>query len=152
MWINIVGVTMLDMASKEQTKFSKELVITICDLLGDGKSLRTACKEVGIQTRTFYTWLADDEFTQRQYARAKEEAADNFVEEMLEIADEKTGDPNRDRLRLDTRKWIASKLKPKRYGDKLDLAVSQVTPVLIYKPVQQTEAVEIAQEPDTDTA
>ena len=39
---------------------------------------------------------------------------------MLDIADEKTGDPQRDRLRLDTRKWLMSKMDPKRFGDKVE--------------------------------
>ncbi len=81
----------------------------------------------------------------RQYARAKEEQADYLAEEILEIADDSKDDvlrskevknadgtkmvlleenkefTNRSRLRVDARKWIASKLKPKKYGDKLDL-------------------------------
>lgn len=43
---------------------------------------------------------------------------------MLDIADNGEGDPKRDRLRVDTRKWLASKLKPKKYGDKVDLTHS----------------------------
>ncbi len=81
----------------------------------------------------------------RQYAHAKQEQADFLAEEIIEIADEKHNDvlrskevrnadgskmvlleenkefTNRSRLRVDARKWIASKLKPKKYGDKLDL-------------------------------
>lgn len=80
-----------------------------------------------------------------QYARAKQEQADFLAEEIIEIADDNTDDilrkkevknangskmvlleenkefTNRSRLRVDARKWIASKLKPKKYGDKLDL-------------------------------
>jgi hypothetical protein len=70
-----------------------------------------------------------------QYTRAKEEQADLMCEEMLEIADDGTNDTmitdfglkenkewtNRSRLRVETRKWLASKLKPKKYGEKLDV-------------------------------
>lgn len=42
-------------------------------------------------------------------------------EDMLDICDDKDLDPNHKRIMVDTRKWLASKLKPKRYGDKLAL-------------------------------
>jgi len=55
-----------------------------------------------------------------QYARAKLAQADILAEECLEIADSSTSENyNADRLRIDTRKWLASKLLPKQYGEKL---------------------------------
>jgi len=41
-----------------------------------------------------------------------------MADEVMEIADDKSGDPARDRLRLDTRKWLLSKALPKIYGDR----------------------------------
>ena len=70
---------------------------------------------------TIAEWLREDDNLAQQYARAKEDQADYLAEELVEIADNATGDYNRDRLRLDARKWVAAKLKPKKYGDKLDL-------------------------------
>lgn len=86
---------------------------------------------------TFYKWLASSEDFAKQYARAKEMQAEFLAEEMLEIADDSSEDLlgvdehgnrmenrefiNRSRLRVDTRKWIASKLLPRKYGDKLDM-------------------------------
>ena len=71
-----------------------------------------------------------------QYAQAKIEQADLLAEEILEIADDdskdvkinpETGDEYlntefvaRSRLRIDTRKWLASKLLPKQYGPVID--------------------------------
>jgi hypothetical protein len=72
-----------------------------------------------------------------QYARAREEQADGYADEIVAIADEPpqlvTKDDGEDvevsldsaaiqrqRLRIDARKWVASKLKPKKYGDKVD--------------------------------
>lgn len=69
---------------------------------------------------TVFRWLAKHEEFQEQYARAKEESAEAMIEDMLAIADGGNwSDTQRARLRVDTRKWIASKLKPKKYGDKL---------------------------------
>lgn len=70
-----------------------------------------------------------------QYARARQIGYQLLADELIEIADDSSGDvvetedgprPNseftaRSRLRLDTRKWMLSKMLPKVYGDKLDL-------------------------------
>jgi hypothetical protein len=73
---------------------------------------------------TIFKWLHERAEFSQQYARAKEEAAELFSEDMLEIADSSSGDVQRDRLRVDTRKWIASKLKPKKFGDKVEQQIS----------------------------
>lgn len=84
---------------------------------------------------TIMLWLKEDEKFSEQYAYAKGLQADLLIDEMLEIADESSNDTlltefgekenkewvNRSRLRVDTRKWLASKLAPKKYGDKLDI-------------------------------
>lgn len=122
--------------------YTQEIADLICSRLAEGISLRTVCKADDIpDATTVFRWLrTHDEFRQ-QYARAKEESADALVEELTDIADDarndwmerlgEDGQPlgwrengeaiQRSRLRVDTRKWIASKLKPKKYGEKLDL-------------------------------
>jgi hypothetical protein len=68
--------------------------------------------------------------------RAKEEAADALAEDIIEIADEARQmriDPNSARVAIDAYKWTASKLKPKKYGDKVDLTTNgkdMPTPIL----------------------
>jgi len=55
-----------------------------------------------------------------KYAQAKMLQADLLAEQCLQIADESTPENVAvDRLRVDSRKWLASKLLPKQYGDKL---------------------------------
>lgn len=120
--------------------YSEELATALCALLAEGKSLRTCCKAEDMPgMSTVFKWLRTiPEFAQ-QYAKAKEESADALVEEMLDIADDgrndwvETNDPEnpgyrlngehyqRSRLRVDTRKWAASKLKAKKYGDKVGI-------------------------------
>lgn len=123
------------------SEYTQELADRICAQLAEGKSLRTVCKaEDTPSTVTVFSWLRTRPEFLNQYTRAKEEAADALAEEMLDIADEGSNDwmaihdgenvgyrqngeaVNRSRLRVDTRKWIAAKLKPKKYGDKVDLA------------------------------
>ena len=99
------------------------------------KGVTRICKQPGfVSESVFYKLLNDSQKAQERYARAKSDQADRLVDEMLEIADESAGDlivdedgnervnnevVQRARLRIDTRKWIASKLKPKAYGDKV---------------------------------
>lgn len=83
-----------------------------------------------------YQWLADNEDFQKQYARARELQADAIFDECIDIADDASNDFDRDtdgsvkvdhdainraRLKIDTRKWMAGKLRPKKYGDKLEV-------------------------------
>lgn len=67
-------------------------------------------------------WLHDEDRQdfRDQYARAREDQADTYADQMVEIADTED-DPQRARVRIDARKWVSSKLRPKRYGDRLDL-------------------------------
>ena len=67
---------------------------------------------------TVYVWLdRNPEFAER-YARAREAATEDMLEEIFEIADNPEIDVQDKRVRIDTRKWAMGKLKPKKYGDK----------------------------------
>lgn len=123
------------------SKYSQQLVDAICDLLVDGKSLRTICSTAKMPSRsTVIRWLAENEAFRDQYARARELQADTLAEEILDIADKavlgerlkkdgkgkvlerQTGDMvERSRLRVDVRKWYAGKLQPKKYGERVAL-------------------------------
>lgn len=85
-------------------------------------SLRTVCAPEGRpELKTIFNWFRTQPGFLQQYEKAKAEAADMMTEDMQDIADNPSGDVQRDRLRIDVRKWAASKLKPKKYGDKLDV-------------------------------
>jgi hypothetical protein len=84
----------------------------------NGLSLLKAIKGK-MAAHTFYDLIKDEDKLQR-YARACDDRADLMADELLDIADEKTGDVNRDRLRVDSRKWLLAKLRPKKYGDKIE--------------------------------
>ena len=95
---------------------------------------------------TVCRWLADSLTFQQQYARAREAQADTLFDEILDIADDGRNDTTvddegnkrtdhdviaRSRLRVDARKWMAGKLRPKKYGDRLELAGDPDAPVKI---------------------
>ena len=104
--------------------------------IAEGKSIRSALEDDWLPSwTTFNKRLQSDPSFASRYTQAREEQADKLFEECLEIADQYdraaekmeggTDHINRARLRIDTRKWMAGKLRPKVYGDKLDVAVSK---------------------------
>jgi hypothetical protein len=92
----------------------------ICERLAKGESLRKAAEAEDESHSTVLYWEATRPEFADQYARARKIGYALLAEELIEIADGAT-DWQRDRLRLDTRKWLLSKMLPKVYGDKLDL-------------------------------
>lgn len=70
--------------------------------------------------RTVLMWMSTDANFCTSIARAREEQAEHLAEEIVTIADT-CNDPHKARLQIDARKWYASKLAPKKYGEKLDL-------------------------------
>jgi len=118
----------------------EKLFSAIFDLIENGKSLRFALKEVNLSSSTFFIWIDEDVEKSKQYARATEERAEAILDEMIDIVDDSSNDVlemdlgdgivntrinneviQRSRLRYDARKWLVSKLNPKKYGDKLDM-------------------------------
>lgn len=126
--------------------YSPKLAAKICEHIAEAIPLRRIAKFPGMpSTSTMMLWLDGrwPEFSE-QYARAREAQADKLAEDMLEIADEectmvrsdKHGSKDddgagntevlfdatavaRNRLRVEARKWLASKMAPKKYGDKI---------------------------------
>ena len=106
--------------------YTEELGIEICDWVSTNSAgLNVACvkNEHFPAYETIRRWLRDNtypEFSVR-YARAHEEKAEVMGDDIIVIADNATIDPNDKRVRIDARKWLMGKLKPKKYGDKLDI-------------------------------
>lgn len=122
--------------------FQQSTADAICERLAEGESLRKICAGEDMPDKaTVLRWLsADDRSAFRdQYARAREQQADHYAEQVVDIADE---DPQtilsrgeeddsqpelridgaavqHQRMRIDARKWYASKLAPKKYGDRV---------------------------------
>lgn len=108
----------------------------VCIRVENGEAIRDILKDKNLpSSSTFYDWLENDTEKSKRYARAKELWAESQAAEILRIADDSTNDTiytekgeienkewvNRSKLRVDTRKWLMSKMYPKKYGDKIDL-------------------------------
>lgn len=99
--------------------YSEEITDRICNLMTGGMSLRKICMQDDFpDAATVYRWLDKYEDFRDKYARAREAATEDMLEEILEIADSTEIDPNDKRVRIDTRKWAMGKLKPKKYGER----------------------------------
>lgn len=120
--------------------YTEELGIFICTELAKGRSLVKICDDEDMpDISTVYRWRLSDPVFREMYARAREDQADTLADEIVSIADYSAQDVTidsegnerldhefvaRSKLRVDARKWVASKLKPRTYGDKLDLTHS----------------------------
>lgn len=122
--------------------FTQELADAICERIADGESLRSICSGDDMPNKaTVFRWLAADKIFSDQYARSREAQADSLVDDMLDIADDGRNDwmerrddeggnlgwkengeaLKRSQIRIDARKWLAGKMRPKKYGDKLGI-------------------------------
>lgn len=140
------------MAGGRPSSFTPEIGFCLCEYLMDGMSLRKACKQPNMPSAVaVIRWLAEgDTFIaqgvehpkaefRKQYAYAREVQADVLFDECLDISDDNESDSYLDdegktiynldhiqrmKLRVDTRKWMVGKLKPKVYGDKTDVTTN----------------------------
>ncbi|MEP0150001.1 terminase small subunit protein [Roseibium sp.] len=118
--------------------YTEEKGDVICERIIAGESLRSICADEDMPcTTTVCKWLRDIPAFAQQYAHAREAQADTLFDDILEIADDGRNDwmarhgeddagwqangehIQRAKLRVDARKWMAGKLRPKKYGDRV---------------------------------
>ena len=120
--------------------FSQDKADAICAALSSGSSLRSAAKSAGVGVQTVLDWTKANEAFSGQYARAREVGYALLADDIIQISDEAEYEPvpgahpedeprevrfdntavARNRLRVDSRKWMLSKMLPKIYGDKIE--------------------------------
>lgn len=131
------------------TTFTQEIADLICEALAEGHSLRSICAADDMPAKsTVFKWLSEQPAFSDQYARAREAQADALFDDILEIADDGRNDSYldddgnrrtdhdviaRSKLRVEARKWMAAKLRPRVYGEKLAVGGASDLP-----PVQST--------------
>lgn len=134
------------------TKYSPKMADLICNRIAEGRSLRSICRDEGMPDKaSVFNWLARHEEFATRYAHARDAQADALVDEMIDIADDGSNDwmeqrgrdgevtgwkengeaLKRSALRLSTRQWIAEKLKPKKYGNKVALTDTDGGPLTV---------------------
>ena len=101
--------------------YTDEIADEICRRLEMGESLNAICKTTGFPlASTVRRWVTDDVcgFASK-YARARDFGLEHHIDDLLALADDEDIPPESRRIRVDTRKWIAAKLAPKKYGDRI---------------------------------
>ena len=110
------------------TLFSQEIADKICKELEKGQGLRRVCRENEDfpPESTVRQWVKNNPEFYAQYTSAREIGYEAMADELLDISDGEKEDSaaDRDRLRLDTRKWLLSKCLPKIYGDKTSTEIT----------------------------
>lgn len=124
------------------SNYTQELADKFCELISNGDSLRTACTDKEMPSpATIFKWMRENDNFLKQYEKATQERTEAMAEELLDIVDDGSNDYmmrtgkdgkeswqlngehiQRSRLRADTRKWLMAKMKPKKYGDHIDLS------------------------------
>lgn len=112
------AVTLIAKAKRGRpSTYTQETADEICDHIANGGSLRAYCMQPDTPCQSaVYRWLQQHPDFAQNYARAREDQAETHADEIIHIADTED-DVNRARLKIDARKWIAAKLKPRKYGD-----------------------------------
>ena len=105
-----------------------------------GLSAFKACQAAGVPQSTFNRWVDADAKLAEDYAHAREDLIERMASEVMELADSEvpeTEDGKKDwqaiqkhKLQVDTRKWLLSKLAPKKYGDKLEVSGDAANPLV----------------------
>ena len=126
----------------EQFKAAPDSIDVLCSHVLEGGHLNEFCIGRGFAYTSMLRWInADPAGRAAMYAQAREDRSDKLADEITAISDEidvkTTTGPDgevrltldaaavaRNRLRVDARKWVASKLKPRVYGEKLELGGS----------------------------
>jgi hypothetical protein len=123
-------------ASKKKKKLGRpskrtpKVVKAICEGLAEGQSLREMCKKPELPSwRRVLTWAHEDPIFRQQYEEAQRARLETWAEQLVTLADQPDKNVQQRRLQIDTRKWILSKLLPKKYGDRLALAGDDESPL-----------------------
>jgi len=121
-------------------EYSEELADRICARIAEGESLKSICARDGFpDRRTVYRWFVAHPHFLVMQKTAREEHADAEVERFHEIADEEPerddkgrvdmGWVQRQRLRLDTRKWTLARMHPK-YNERTEVVGAGGDPLI----------------------
>lgn len=104
------------------SSYNEPTAKTICERLANGETLRSIIRsDPAMPDRTtIYRWLESNEDFRNRYAHARAEQADYYAEQIVDEA-MTSHDAQIGRLRMDALKWAASKMAPKKYGERIEV-------------------------------
>lgn len=114
---------------------------TLLQLVSEGMTKTAACAQMGLPVTVATGWILRDEEFQKRWRMARVEQAHSLADQALAIADEDAHDSAsvlRNRLRVDTRKWLTSKIAPKMYGERIMNDHTHTVGVVVLPGLSQT--------------
>ena len=112
----------------DSVELTDELIIELINQMANGLSLKSQLKLIGVEPFKFFDALNDRPDLEALYTRAQVARAELEVENIIDIADTED-DAQRARNRIDTRRWYAAKMRPQKYGDRIDLNINQTVDI-----------------------
>lgn len=110
---------------KPSVPYSFELSEEIVRRFAGGEALTSICSGDDMPDKSaIYLWTVSHPDFADRLSRAREARADVFADDVVHVSDTEP-DPARARVRADARKWAAGVLNPRRYGNKLDVNVTE---------------------------
>jgi hypothetical protein len=114
--------------------YTRELADEICRRISEGESLRSICRDpdIPVSEGAVRAWSREDRdgFAVR-FRIARDLQLDGWSDLIVDLADRQDLDPRDRAIRIDTRKWLMSKLAPKRYGERLLHASDPDNPIQV---------------------
>lgn len=132
-----------------KSTYSDQVAEAILSRLAAGEPLSRICLDAGMpNVATVYRWIEANASFRDKYTHAREDQADTLADDIVRIADEppppdaETGKIDAawvawQRNRVEARKWTASKLKPKKYGDKVQLGGDADNPLVVVGRIER---------------
>lgn len=135
----------IDQDPRLNSKYTDEIAHEMCELIRGGMSIKNICKQYNINLTTFFNWKRLNPAFASLYLRAREDQAGVFVDEIIGISDDTSKDDvvgkdgetrqnsewiNRSKLKIESRKWVASMFAPKEFGNNMDKDQGQVTVIV----------------------
>ena len=118
------------------TRYTPELAADILRCVSEGTPLRQVCRDKGLPESTARGWFRDDrDGLATRYEAARRMQVDAWADEIVLLANRDDLDANDKRVRIDTLKWLCSKLVPRRYGDRLLVAGDAENPLQLRRLV-----------------
>lgn len=109
---------------RKELAVSRSQVEQAIEEVAKGATLVGVANALNVKLTTLWNAIQRDPSTAEAFERARELRAEVEVDEMISIADNENQNPKVVRNQLDARKWRITKLKPKKYGDRLALDVT----------------------------
>ena len=113
-----------------ETRYTRELADEVCRRLAEGASLREICREHNVPESSFREWIRNDrDGIAARYQTARVLQVEAWSDLILEISNREDLDAQEKRVRIDSLKWLMSRIVPKKWGDRLLVAGDAEAPI-----------------------